>query len=344
LRSFFVASLLASACATPPGALPPDAGQGSLVRPDAADVDLDAAEPPARDGAPAADARPAFVFQRLSDPDRTVVTDSDGAWVATFTDHTHTVTLTGPERTFDEATAVAVTHDVQVRMLPDPFGGEVDETWLAAALAAAKDPDDPDLLALAMQYLAGAPSLFDGTLQIAGDASYGPLDPVTGARIEGSDFNDYLGVTWFHPDGIDDPETSQLGCLDCSGYVRMLCGYRLGLPMIKGSDGGGTSIPRRAVQMLASGPGVVTIPDTGEQIVVFDRLAVGDLVFFDADSGDGTDVDHVGIYLGVDAVGHLRFLSSRKSPDGPTFGDTNGSSRLDGTGLFARSFRAARRL
>jgi hypothetical protein len=47
------------------------------------------------------------------------------------------------------------------------------------------------MLAIAMQYIKGQPALMDGTLQIAGDASYGPL--VDGQRQEGADFNDYLG-------------------------------------------------------------------------------------------------------------------------------------------------------
>ena len=84
--------------------------------------------------------------------------------------------------------------------------------------------------------------------------------------------------------------------------------------------------------------------DSTVQVTDFSRLQPGDLVFFDADAGDGPQVDHVGIYLGPDTGGHHRFLSSRKSANGPTLGDTSGKSLLDGTGLYAKSFRAARRL
>jgi hypothetical protein len=68
------------------------------------------------------------------------------------------------------------------------------------------------------------------------------------------------------------------------------------------------------------------------------------LVFFDAAADDGKQIDHVGIYLGRDAGGNHRFVSSRKSINGPTLGDYNGRSILNGTGLYAKAFRAARRL
>ena len=52
----------------------------------------------------------------------------------------------------------------------------------------------------------------------------------------------------------------------------------------------------------------------------------------------------VGIYLGIDDDGHRRVLSSRRSADGPTFGDDGGASTLDGPGSYARAFRSAKRL
>jgi hypothetical protein len=73
-------------------------------------------------------------------------------------------------------------------------------------------------------------------------------------------------------------------------------------------------------------------------------LQTGDLVFFDADPSDDPAIDHVGMFLGRDEAGRSRFISSRKSPNGPTLGDVHGASLLDGTGLYARSFRSARRL
>jgi hypothetical protein len=68
----------------------------------------------------------------------------------------------------------------------------------------------------------------EGGLQVAGDASYGPL--VDGEREEGSDFNDYLGITWSYPERNDLPEERQAQCLDCSGFIRMVFGFRRHLP------------------------------------------------------------------------------------------------------------------
>ncbi|MEV5080441.1 hypothetical protein AB0K74_16940 [Streptomyces sp. NPDC056159] len=78
-------------------------------------------------------------------------------------------------------------------------------------------------------------------------------------------------------------------------------------------------------------------------------LQPGDLVLFNADSGDDGDpptvtVDHVEIYLGRDAVGKRRFLSSRKTVNGPTMADLAGASLLDGTGLYAESLHTVRRV
>jgi|GEM_PF-2437417 len=279
-----------------------------------------------------------FIYERRADPAGTEVTDGEGRWLATFTDGARTATLRGPERTFAEATAAApVVGTTWVRLLPAPFAGRVDAAWLAAALA----DRSPDILALAMQYLVGASPLYGATgLQIAGDANYGPLQN-DGTRQEGSDFNDYLGIHWAYGTTVDRPETEQIGSLDCSGFVRMVWGYRGGLPLTLAPDG--TGLPRRSFEQLASAPGVVTIPDAGTRPADLGQLRVGDLVFFDADPGDGPQVDHVGIYLGADTAGHHRFISSRKKANGPTLGDFGGSSLLDGPGLYATAFRAARR-
>jgi cell wall-associated NlpC family hydrolase len=89
---------------------------------------------------------------------------------------------------------------------------------------------------------------------------------------------------------------------------------------------------------------VVPVADTGAQVTDLRRLQPGDLVFFDASSDDGTAIDHVGVYLGLDGGGRHRFVSSRKSADGPTMGDLRGASVLDGSGFYARAFRSTRRL
>ena len=290
------------------------------------------------------------ITQQLTDPDRTVVTGTSGVWKATFTNGARTVTLAGPARTFAEE-GITVTHDVWVRCLSQPYTGTVDDGWLAAALGA-NEAGDPDILALAMQYIRGAPVRREGTVRIAGDAGYGPL--VNGRRQEGSDFGDYLGIPWVFPDDPsppDNPEPCQFRCLDCSGYIRMVWGFRRHLP---GAEPLGAvplsrgvapdALPRRAHQMCTDGPGVPIAPDTGVRLTDLSRLAIGDLVFFKADPADPAGVDHVGLYLGLDGAGERRFLSSRKGANGPTLADRRGKSVLDGAGLYARGLRAVRRL
>lgn len=280
-----------------------------------------------------------MVLSRQSEPARTTVRDSNGAWLATFTDGASTVLLTGPRRTFAEGTTSAtVTSSNWVRALPKPFTGEVDMDWLSARLA----DRSPDALTIAMQYTTGAAAVYDpGGALIGGDADYGPLQ-ADGTREEGADFNDYLGVPWTYGRTADPPEADQAGALDCSGFLRMVWGYRLGLPLSLKTVG--DAIPRRAHQIASSAPGVVVVNDRGVTSTAYRSLATGDLVFFDAATDDGTQIDHTGMYLGLDSQGHHRFISSRKTVNGPTLGDVGGKSVLDGTGLYARSFRTARRL
>ena len=290
-------------------------------------------------------------LRRHANPDRTEIRDSKSKWLATLTDGAYTVSLTGPRRTFEEPTAAdSVTHAIWVRTLPRPFDGKMDTTWLTQALKA-NEKKVPDVLAIAMQYIASKPAIFEGTLQIAGDAAYGPLK--NGEREEGSDFNDYLGIKWVYPDQVDEPEQRQLHCLDCSGYVRIVWGYRHHLPGRNYADTvplavnplkSHSALPRRSFEMYAGAPGVIIIPNTKVQVKDFSQIGIGDLVLFDADESDGTRIDHVGIYLGLDAADHQRFISSRKGSNGPTMGDFKGKSILDGTGLYSRAFRAVRRL
>ena len=178
----------------------------------------------------------------------------------------------------------------------------------------------------------------DGSV-LADDADYGPMQP-DGTRAEGSDFNDYLGKAWSYGPTVDEPEADQAGALDCSGFVRMIFGHRFNIPLALGPDG--SRLPRRSTQMLSSAPGVVTIRDTGTRPSSLAKLAPGDLVFFDGSSDDGTLVDHVGIYIGRDNSGAPRFISSRKTANGPTLGDVGGRSTLTGTGHYASTWRAAR--
>jgi cell wall-associated NlpC family hydrolase len=285
------------------------------------------------------------------DPRRVHALDGGGQWQATFTVGAYTVTLRGPSRSLREG-RVAVRHDVWVRSYPEPFQeANLDPDWLARALRANAEAA-PDVLAIAFQYTAGIRRVFEGGLQIAGNARYGPR--TDGSREEGADFNDYLGIAWEYPDEpLDVPESRQIRCLDCSGFVRMVYGYRRSLdsatyrssvPLCRAPRADRRAIPRRAHEIFTAGPGITVIADEGRQTRAFDALATGDLVFFDADAEDGPRLDHVGIYAGVDTQGHHRFISSRKRANGPTIADLGGRSILDGDGIYARAFRAARRL
>jgi hypothetical protein len=130
------------------------------------------------------------------------------------------------------------------------------------------------------------------------------------------------------------------------GYRHHLAGagYVDSVPLCLSPRADHSAIPRRAFEICDSAPGVIVIANSGVQVTDFSRLAVGDLVFFDAATDDGTQIDHVGTYFGVDSGGNYRFVSSRKTIDGPTLGDTAGRSTLNGSGLYARSYRASRRL
>jgi hypothetical protein len=290
-------------------------------------------------GAKAAGESPGFVFRRAEAPARTNVYDHRGKWLASFTDGARTVRLLGPTRDLAEPGAVTVRSTTWVRLLDAPFDGTVDREWLAETL----NDTSPDILAIAIQYTTGAPAVMSGGRQIAGDASYGPL--VDGSRQEGSDFHDYLGITYKLATGtVMEPDPTQLGSLDCSGFVRMVMGYRGGIPMALRPRADRSLLPRRSIEIFEGGPGVMVIPDTGVQVTDFSKVEPGDLVFHDADDGDGPVVDHSGIYVGRDLNGRHRFVNSRKSMDGPTMGDGSTPSLLDGKYLFARTFRGTRRL
>ena len=279
-------------------------------------------------------------FKVLHDPERVRVLDGKPHPVATFTVGARTVTLRGPLRILAEpaTTSATVRSKTWVRLLARPFNGRVDVDWLRARLADRR----PDVIAIALQYVTDAPLVRSAAgAVIGGDADYGPLQ-ADGTRAEGSDFNDYLGLTWTYDDGPDRAEGEQLGSLDCSGFIRMVWGFRLDVPLVLRPDARG--LARRSFELLQSGPGVVTVPNTGRAPSSSTQLLPGDLVFFDANRDDGDRIDHVGLYLGRDSAGARRFVSSRKTVNGPTLGDVGGRSVLTGTGLYAMSWRAARRL
>jgi hypothetical protein len=282
-------------------------------------------------------------------PDRIEVFDREtSAWCATFTLGSYAVALAGPQRQLREARR-CVEMNRWVRVYPQPFDGDIDVEWLNCAMRA-NDSGVPDVLAIALQYVTGSHRLYGDGLQIAGNARYGPRS--LESRQEGSDFNDYLGIVWEYPDEpLDRPETRQIRSLDCSGFVRMVYGYRRSLPgafassipLCRAPRADKKALPRRAHEMFTSGPGVVLIDKARSRSSGVDVLLPGDLLFFDADSEDGVRLDHVAIFLGLDTKGRRRFISSRKRANGPTMEDIGGRSILDGDGLYARAFRAARR-
>lgn len=275
----------------------------------------------------------------LASPDRVEVLDGSGAWLATFTEGARTVTLRGPLRVFGEpaTTAATVSSTTWVRLLPEPFAGAVPVTWLRDALRSTA----PDALAIAMQYVTNAPTLTGADGQVvAGDADFGPVGRYGRHRVEGADFNDYLGMTWTYAGRDHAPDPRRRRSLDCSGFVRMVYGYRLGVPL--GSEPAPGRLPRRAVEIMASGPGVLLAPAGRRPPLA--ALAPGDLLFFDTTRGDGNPANHAGIYLGVDSDGQARFVSSRGLVNGPSMGDVGEASVISGDGWMARVLRAARRL
>ncbi|GAA3063028.1 NlpC/P60 family protein [Streptomyces glomeratus] len=244
-----------------------------------------------------------------------------------------------------------VTHGDWVRVLAEPFDG----TWsgqLEQTIRAWAGSTVPDVLAHAAMFLGGAPAVTAGSgpaqgKQVLGEAGYGYLDP-QGYRYEGADFHEYMNVGWTFDDGTHTgPSSKQVGNLDCSGYTRMVYGYHMGVPMAAGQDTSGQRLPRKSRDMADYAPGVRIDRTDGTNPPAAALLQPGDLVLFNADSSDDkvtVTVDHVGIYLGQDAAGKRRFLSSRKTVNGPTMADLGGASVLDGTGTYAKKLHTVHRI
>jgi cell wall-associated NlpC family hydrolase len=286
-------------------------------------------------------------FDRLENPGRTVVRDQKGAVLATFTDGARTVAITGPPRTFVESkfTEATITTTTWVRLAPEVWApGAENAAWFGQWFEQAMKDTSPDVFAIAMQYADGSVGEEDADgLQFRGDAAFGPVAPSGYARLEQSDFLDYLGITYRFPDaGRKTAKPAHLGALDCSGFVRMVYGYRLGYPLL-GTNEPGPGLPRRAYAIATSGPGVAVIPNTQTRVTAYDALQPGDLVFFEVE-GSQDELDHVGIFVGIDSDGHYRFMSSRERANGPTFGDLGGTSLLDDGGMYSQAWRAARRI
>jgi len=310
---------------------------------------------------PGATATGKVTYSRLDNPARTVVRDADGDIAATFTDGARTAVLTGPSRTFAEprTTTAKVVTDSWVRLLPQAWvKGAEQEEWFRTWFPASRGSNADDLFAIAFQYGDGAPKKKDSDgLTYRGDADFGPIsnDVRYELRLEQSDFYDYLGEAFRFRNGtVQYPEAAKVHSLDCSGFVRMVFGYRSGYHLRPADDATGTGLPRTAYGIGASDYGVDVLPlhRTGSTVPLemyaratdLDKLQPGDLLFWKLDGRTGARLDHTGIYLGLDTDGHPRFVSSRKEANGPTMGDMGGDARLDGEGRYAKYLTSAKRL
>ncbi|RCH67653.1 hypothetical protein DT019_15420 [Streptomyces sp. SDr-06] len=297
-------------------------------------------------------------WERLNNPARTVLRGDQGQILATFTDKARTATLRGPSRTFAEPanTAVRVVSEDWVRLMPQAWRqGAEKEAWFKTWFKEASSTKEDDLFATAFQYATGAPVKKDAKgLVYAGDAKFGPVNPdLTKNRgtplLEQSDFFHYLGIPYTFRDGTTkQPEPARAGAMDCSGFVRMVFGYRARYPLAS-DDNKGDGLPRTANGMARSRLGADIIPLSGpapwyERPKNIDVLQPGDLLFFKMDHHTGERLDHVALYLGPDTEGHKTFISSRKEVNGPTIGDKGGVSRIDGGGFYAQLLRNAKRL
>ncbi|MFF5446417.1 NlpC/P60 family protein [Streptomyces sp. NPDC012888] len=244
------------------------------------------------------------------------------------------------------ATPPSVTHGDWVRVLPEPFDG----TWTPALEQTVRGwigSLAPDALAYAAAFLPGGPAVTAGAgpaagRKVLGEATYSPADTY-GERTVGADFHEFMGVDWTFPNGkVKAADPAFAGSLDCSGYTRMVYGHHMGVPVADVNDASPARLPRTSEQMADRAPGVRLARTTGSTAGVIALLQPGDLLFWDAD-GDG-QVDHVGVYLGVDALGGARFVSSRKTVNGPTMADVAGASLLDGGGTYDTTLHTVHRL
>ncbi|MGW4565233.1 NlpC/P60 family protein [Streptomyces sp. NPDC004561] len=292
-------------------------------------------------------------WERLNNPARSVLRDGKGAVIAAFTDGARTATLKGPTRTFSEpaTTSTKVVTDDWVRLLPEPWTrGAENQQWFKDWFKQYYGSEEDDVFAFAFQYVQGAPAKKDAQgVQYEGRAYYGPLKPDGVDRYEQTDFYDYLGTPYTFRDGTTaQPQTDRLRSVDCSGYLRLVYGYRARYPLRAGNSSG-DGLPRTADAMARSDVGVDVVKLQGpspwyERPRNIDVLQPGDLLFFKMDHRTGNHMDHSAIYLGPDTQGHKVFVSSRKEQNGPTIGDKGGVSRLDGNGFYAGLFRSAKRL
>ncbi|MEU7897360.1 tachylectin-related carbohydrate-binding protein [Nonomuraea sp. NPDC049152] len=172
------------------------------------------------------------------------------------------------------------------------------------------------------------------------------LAPATGERGRAPGERTIISRGWGDYVAIASPGSGIIYALDSSGdlhWFRHLSPTAGKPAWARGS--GKVALPRRAVHMAAEdSPGVTVIDGGVARPRSFAALQVGDLLFWDGSADDGPAIDHVGIYLGIDSTGRHRFISSRRSVDGPTLGDQGGPSTLDSGTLYDKSWRKAKRI
>ncbi|WP_327304798.1 NlpC/P60 family protein [Streptomyces sp. NBC_01298] len=296
-------------------------------------------------------------WERLKNPERSVLRDGKGGILATFTDGARTATLTGPSRTFTEpaTTKTRVVTENWVRLMPETWrSGAEKEQWFQEWYKKYHGSEEDDLFAIAFQYGDQAPVKKDAEgVPYAGDASFGPINPNGSVgndyRLEESDFFDYLGIPYTFRNGTTmKPEAMRARSMDCSGFIRTVFGYRARFPLMATDTATGDGLPRTANGMARSKVGVNVIPLKGVgadgRPSSIDVLQPGDLLFFKLDGRTGERLDHTGMFLGTDTDGHQIFISSREEANGPTIGDKGGTSRLDGNGYYAATLRSAKRI
>ncbi|MET7685389.1 NlpC/P60 family protein [Streptomyces sp. NPDC005423] len=292
-------------------------------------------------------------WERLKNPERTVLRGGNGQILATFTDHARTATLRGPSRTFAEpaTTSSKVVTEDWVRLMPEPWTkGAEKQQWFKDWFKKYYGSQEDDIFAIAFQYVQGAPLKKDSEgIPYAGDAVFGPYKADGVDRLEQNDFYDYLGRSYTFRNGTTlQPRPERYRALDCSGFMRMVWGYRARYPLMA-TNTLGDGLPRSADGMARGKEGVDIIKLQGSapwytRPANIDVLQPGDLLFFKMDHRTGNHIDHVALYLGLDTDGHRVFVSSRKEQNGPTMGDKGGVSRIDGNGFYAGLFRSAKRL
>lgn len=288
-------------------------------------------------------------YERKSDPGRTVAKSNDGQTVASMTDDARTVVVYGKWRTLAEPQfgGPSVDTNAYVYLLPRAWrAGAQKQPWFTTWLQGTIDHPKRDIFGIAKQYFDRAPALTNSEgVRYAGDASFGPAnpnDPI--GRDQLNDFYDYLGTSWKFGNGkVKQPVKRRYGDVDCSGFVRLVYGYRAGYPLSDDSGDVPNGLPRHVKQISTQGTGVTIVPNTGVRPKSFSKLQPGDLLIFDNDP-TSPGLDHIAIFMGKDTAGHYRFMSSRSKVNGPTMSDVGGPSYLDSQGLYPSSWRMAIRL